>query len=184
MEVLRSCWVVATSALPAGIAFSNALAATHRLCISAEKDYFEGPDAAVQLSVRGSTPPDPGDRRDLSNTFGQLSYPNLTPSRFLLLLSRIGERDSDGNMGAVMRGLDITPLQILGKRAARRAIQVRRARRGCRKNARRPAWWAARSLLRNRALALFRRGAPEHVVRPAIAGFRKPAQYRSFDDLT
>jgi len=47
MEVLHSCWVVATSALPAGIAFSNALAATHRLCISAEKDYFEGPDAAV-----------------------------------------------------------------------------------------------------------------------------------------
>ena len=59
----------------------------------------------MRLPVRGATPPDPGDRRDLSNTFRQLSYPNLTPSRFLLLLSRIGERNSDGNIGAMILGL-------------------------------------------------------------------------------
>jgi hypothetical protein len=57
----------------------------------------------VRLPVRGSTPPDAGDRRDLSNTFRQLPYPNLTPSRFHLLLSRIGERDGDRNNGAMMQ---------------------------------------------------------------------------------
>ena len=42
----------------------------------------------------------------MSNTFRQLSYPNLTPSRFLLLLSRIGERNSDGNIGAMILDLN------------------------------------------------------------------------------
>ena len=70
----------------------------------------------MRLPVRGSTPPDPGDRRDLSNTFRQLSYPNLTPSRFHLLLSRIGERDGDRNNRAMMRGRHHADNQIPAKR--------------------------------------------------------------------
>ena len=139
----------------------------------------------MRLPVRGSTPPDPGDRRDLSNTFGQLSYPNLTPSRFLLLLSRIGERNSDGNIGAMMRGLDITP-DIKFPPGGTRGAQSRFGEHGvvAEKREASSLGGAARSLLRNRALARFRRRPPEHVVRPVIAGVRKPAQFRTFDDLT
>jgi hypothetical protein len=91
------------------------------------------------LSVRGSPPPDPGDRGDLSNTFGQLSYLDLTPSRFLLLLSRIGERNSDGNIGAIIRGLDITPFQIPARRT--RGAKSRFGEHGvAAEDARRPAW--------------------------------------------
>jgi len=59
---------------------------------------------SVRLPVRGSTPPDPGDRRDLSNTFRQLSSPNPTPIRRRLHLPWIGERNSDGNIGTLNRG--------------------------------------------------------------------------------
>ena len=52
--------------------------------------------------VRGSTPSDPGDRRDLFNTFGQLSSPNPTPIRRRLHLPWIGGRNSDGNISAMI----------------------------------------------------------------------------------
>ena len=59
----------------------------------------------MRLPVGGSTPPDPSVRRDLSNTFGQLSSPNPTPIRRRLHLPRIGGRNSDGNIRAMMRSL-------------------------------------------------------------------------------
>ena len=74
-------------------------------CRRADDDSF-----SVRLHVRGSTPPDPGDRRDLSNTFGQLSSPNPTPIRRRLYLPRIGERNSDGNIRAMI--LDLSNEEI------------------------------------------------------------------------
>src|SRR5215813_10413995 len=58
---------------------------------------------SLRLPVRDSASPGPGYRRDLPNTFGQLSYPKLTSRRFHLLLPWIGGRNSGGSIGTLSR---------------------------------------------------------------------------------
>ena len=74
MEVMGGCWVVATSALPAGIAFCDALAAKHRLCIGAERDYFEESGAALLAS--GARPLD----RDCDRSAAVADITQIYPS--------------------------------------------------------------------------------------------------------
>ena len=49
----------------------------------------------------GLSSPGLGHRDDLPDTFGQLSYPKLTSSRFHLLLPRIGDRHSGRHLGTL-----------------------------------------------------------------------------------
>ena len=60
----------------------------------ANADYFP-----LRLPVRGSTPPDPGDRCDLSNTCRQLSSSNPTPIRRRLYLPGLGNGTVTGTTG-------------------------------------------------------------------------------------
>ena len=56
---------------------------------------------SLRLPIRESASPGPGHRGDLPSTFGQLSYPKLTSSRFHLLLPRIGDRNSGRHTGTL-----------------------------------------------------------------------------------
>jgi len=56
---------------------------------------------SLRLPIRESASPGPGHRDDLPSTFGQLSYPKLTSSRFHLLLPRIGDRNSGRHTGTL-----------------------------------------------------------------------------------
>ena len=60
---------------------------------------------SLRLPVRDSASADPGHRGDLPNTFGQLSSPNPTPIRRRLHLPRIGRRNSDGSIRAMILDL-------------------------------------------------------------------------------
>jgi hypothetical protein len=71
-----------------------------------------------RLPVRDSACPGPGHRGDLPNTFGQLSYPKLTFSRFHLLLPRIGDRNSGRHIGTLSQSATGSLHQALKTRCA------------------------------------------------------------------
>ena len=87
---------------------------------------------SLRLPVRDSASPGPGYRRDLPNTFGQLSYPKLTSRMVHLLLPRIGDRNSGGHIGTLSQSATAArhPEPPLPPRAAPLVGQPRRRRAG------------------------------------------------------